>query len=85
MFPNFTQVKEVYKGVNILRIVANIYSPKNYDDTDDNSWRYEPMSDHSSDKNIEYIGSVEAVVQDVMDSNGKQIYKLLEYKVESVQ
>ncbi len=85
MFPNFTQVKEVYKGVNILRIVANIYSPKNYDDTGDNSWRYEPMSDPSSDKNIEYIGSVEAVVQDIMDSNGKQIYKLLEYKVESVQ
>ena len=43
------------------------------------------MSDPSSDKNIEYIGSVEAVVQDIMDSNGKQIYKLLEYKVESVQ
>lgn len=81
MYPDFSKVKEIYREGNNLRIIAEIYRPEKFDDVADNSWRYEPM-DRVSDfnKDLYFVGNVEATVK-VVNDNGIQRYKLLEYKV----
>lgn len=82
LFPKFTQVRKIYKEGNTLRVLGEIYYPINFDDTSDNSWRYEFMEDPASNKKIKYVSSIEAVIHLINDSDGNQTYKLLNYKEE---
>ncbi|WP_455539267.1 hypothetical protein [Terrisporobacter sp.] len=81
MFPNFTQVKEIYKEGDSLRVIGDVYCPNVFDDMSNNNWRYDPMDRVSNfNENIKYLGNVEAIVK-LEQHNGKLKYKLVEYKV----
>lgn len=81
VYPNFTQVKEIYTEGENIKIVGYVYKPNTFNDSVDNSWRYKPM-DRVSDfnKDITFERIIEATVR-LKGNNGKMKYQLINYTV----